>query len=78
MKRFRPHLVACALATALTLGAAAAPASAHFQFLPNLTGTWRVTVTTFNCATQVANPPFKSFLTFSADGTYLETWGTPG
>lgn len=42
----------------------------HFE---GLTGTWRVQVTTYNCKTGVANPPFASFLTFDAAGTLTGT-----
>jgi hypothetical protein len=38
-----------------------------------LTGTWRVQVTTYNCKSGVANPPFSSFLTFDAAGTLTGT-----
>jgi hypothetical protein len=40
-------------------------------------GTWRVTVTTFNCATRIENPPFVSLLTFGADGSLIETTSSP-
>jgi hypothetical protein len=43
----------------------------------SLVGTWWVTVTTFNCSTQVANKPFVSLLTFGADGSLIETTSSP-
>lgn len=39
----------------------------------NLSGTWRTTVTTYNCDTGVENPPFSGFLTFNSDGTTTES-----
>ena len=43
-----------------------------------LVGTWRVTVTTFPCANpQATNPPFVSLLTFSDDGSLIETTSSP-
>lgn len=42
-----------------------------------LAGTWRVTITTYNCATNVANPPIASLLTFGADGSLIETTSSP-
>ena len=43
----------------------------------SLVGTWRVTVTTFNCSTKVENPPFVSLLTFGSDGSLIETTSSP-
>ena len=42
-----------------------------------LEGTWRVDVTLYNCATGVEAKPFKSFLTFGAEGTLVETTANP-
>lgn len=43
-----------------------------------LVGTWRVTVTTFPCASpQATNPPFVSLLTFGEDGSLIETTSSP-
>lgn len=42
-----------------------------------LTGTWRITVTTYDCATLVQNPPFKSFITYNIDGTMIESTSAP-
>jgi len=43
-----------------------------------LVGTWRVTVTTFPCANpQATNRPFVSLLTFSEDGSLIETTSSP-
>ena len=42
-----------------------------------LAGTWRVTVTTFNCTTKIPNPSFVSLLTFGQDGTLIETTSSP-
>ena len=46
--------------------------SEHWRF-EGLAGTWRVQVTTYNCKTGVANPPFASFLTFDEVGTLTGT-----
>ena len=40
-------------------------------------GTWDVSITTFNCATHVANPPFNSILAFEVGGTEMETTNNP-
>lgn len=43
-----------------------------------LVGTWRVTVTTYPCANpQAVNPAFASLLTFSEDGSVIETTSSP-
>jgi hypothetical protein len=42
-----------------------------------IVGTWRVQVTTYNCATGVQNPPFAAFLTFGGGGILLETTSSP-
>lgn len=64
-----------ALACLVFLGLAGSPALAqNGNSIPSkaLVGTWRVTITTFNCATQVPNPSFQSLLVFHDDGTMLE------
>lgn len=43
----------------------------------SLVGTWRVTVTTFNCSTKAENPSFVSLLTFGEDGSLIETTSSP-
>jgi hypothetical protein len=67
------------LACAIGLTAIGATAQANPPVAPilGLTGTWRVTVTTYNCSTLVQNPSFQSFLTFSLDGTLVETTSAP-
>jgi hypothetical protein len=65
--------VAVTMALALTQVAAA---DAHRP--ASLVGTWRVQVTTYNCATGVENPAFPAYLTFGADGTLVETTANPG
>jgi hypothetical protein len=82
LTRFRKSLRcagACAMVGALTLGAAVTSTAEAHNGPPAspLTGTWRVAVTTFNCATLVANPTFTSYLTFGADGTLVETTANP-
>jgi hypothetical protein len=42
-----------------------------------LAGTWRVQVTTYNCATLAENPAFSSYLTFGEDGTLIESTANP-
>ncbi len=71
----RGSLLAAGLGLMMSIGAATTAAAA-----PNnnsiaakaLVGTWRVTITTFNCSTKVENRPFDSLLTFHDDGTMLE------
>ncbi|HEY6641417.1 hypothetical protein [Povalibacter sp.] len=63
----------------LTLCAAVAPhaqAHAHGKHY-DLTGTWRTTVTTYDCSTGVENPSFSGYLTFSSDGTTAEATASP-
>ncbi len=48
-------------------------AVAQNRWAPNLVGTWRVQVTTYNCATGVESPAFPAYLTFGSDGTLVET-----
>jgi hypothetical protein len=68
---------ACALALASVC--ASAQANAPFAPLAGLTGSWRVTVTTYSCspATPAPSLTFKSFVTFSLDGTLVETTSSP-
>lgn len=54
------------------LAIAAVPAQAQ-----SLTGTWRVQVTQYNCATNATLATFESLLTFSQDGTITETTTNP-
>lgn len=42
-----------------------------------IVGTWRVQVTTYDCATGRQNPPFASMLTFGEGGTLIETTSSP-
>ena len=69
--------VAATLALALTQ---MATVDAHEQDFRagSLVGTWRVQVTTYNCATGVENPAFPAYLTFGVDGTLVETTANPG
>ncbi len=69
--------VAATVALAMTQFAAA---DAHGLNLraATLVGTWRVQVTTYNCATGVENPAFPAYLTFGTDGTLVETTANPG
>lgn len=50
---------------------------AQNRWNPSLVGTWRVQVTTYNCATGVGNPAFPAYLTFGSDGTLVETTANP-
>jgi hypothetical protein len=50
-----------------------AHASDRFDESSRREGTWRVDVTLYNCSTGVESPAFKSFLTFGAEGTLVET-----
>jgi hypothetical protein len=75
------RLIVRAAAAALVLTALSAPATAHGngsgRFLaPNaLVGSWRVTITPYNCQTLDEFPQFafQSMLSFSAGGTLHET-----
>ena len=65
---------------ALIAAAASAPLTASGwdgRHQAKLEGTWRVTVTTFNCTTQAAAPPFTSILSFSEGGSMTETTANP-
>ena len=71
-------LSASAALTGALLVATTTPASAGFES-PELTGTWRVTVQTYLCASGVhTGAPFQSLLTFGADGTMVESTENPG
>ena len=82
MKRFQQKLLGRCVggAAAIMLAASALAGSperfehAHFE---GITGTWQVEVTTYNCETGVANPPFTSLLTFDAFGTLTGTTANP-
>lgn len=85
MKSFygrRSFLRACTAAAGLALLASTtlAPTVAtagNKGSAKSLVGTWRVTVTTFNCTTRIDNPPFDSLLTFGLDGSLIETTSSP-
>lgn len=71
-------------ACAAALTAVAGLALGHDQqqsnslFGARLTGTWRVTVVTYNCADPTQTfLTFPSYLTFSADGTLIEVPSNP-
>jgi hypothetical protein len=77
---FKQMGVAGALAATMALALTqVAAADAHRQKSPaaGLVGTWRVLVTTYNCATGVENPAFPAYLTFGVDGTLVETTANP-
>jgi hypothetical protein len=59
--------------------AAPAVASPNDNSIPAraLAGTWRVSITTYNCVTNVQNRPITSLLTFGADGSLIETTSSP-
>ena len=64
-----------AIACLVFFGLAGSPALAQSSnSIPSkaLVGTWRVTITTFNCTTQAQIATFPSLLTFHDDGTMLE------
>jgi hypothetical protein len=71
-------LPACAALAGALLAVSASPAFAGFE--PHgLTGTWRVSVQTYSCASGVnTGVPFQSLLTFGADGTLVESTENPG
>ena len=70
-----------ALACALALASICATARANASTAPllGLTGSWRVTVTTYSCSpsTQAPSLQFKSYVTFSLDGTLVESTSSP-
>lgn len=61
---------------ALATSAVAQPGD-HDSDRDGIVGTWRVQVTTYNCATGIQNPPFAAYLTFGSHGTLLETTASP-
>lgn len=63
--------IACLVFLGLTTTPALAQSSNSISSKA-LVGTWRVTITTFNCATQAQIATFPSLLTFHDDGTMLE------
>jgi hypothetical protein len=66
------------LALAMGLAQASAPDSHPSEArTAALVGTWRVQVTTYNCATLAENPPFSSYLTFGEHGTLVESTANP-
>jgi hypothetical protein len=69
-------VLAAGLALALTQFTAA-DAHAQDSHGARLTGTWRMQVTTYNCATGVESPAFPAYLTFGDDGTLVETTANP-
>jgi hypothetical protein len=74
-----PFAPALALLSILALATSAvAQAGDHDSARNSIVGTWRVQVTTYNCATGVQNPPFASFLTFGSHGTLVETTASLG
>lgn len=69
---------AVALISILALGTSAVAQSGDSRSgQDGIVGTWRVQVTTFNCATGVQGPPFAAFLTFGSHGTLVETTASP-
>jgi hypothetical protein len=56
---------------------AGSPVRFEHERFEAITGTWQVQVTTYNCETGVANPPFFSLLTFDAFGTLTGTTANP-
>lgn len=73
-------ILACALALASVGANATTPAPNRWYDpspLAGLTGTWRITVTTYNCSTNVPNPAFQAYITFNIDGTMTETTSAP-
>lgn len=75
----RRRLAGAVAATMVLALAQTGAAGAHGQdFRPaSLVGTWRVQVTTYNCATGAENPAFPAYLTFGVDGTLVETTANP-
>lgn len=70
-------LIMAALMVGATIPAAVA-GNGHGRSLGKLEGAWKVTVTTYNCQTKQAAPPFVSLLSFTASGTMTETTANPG
>jgi hypothetical protein len=82
MKLFRDKLLGHCLggSAALLLAVnafAGSPGRFEHPRFEGITGTWQVEVTTYNCETGVANPPFSSLLTFDALGTLTGTTANP-
>lgn len=76
--RYLLTILALAVGLISTGAAAHAPGRVYDPSpITGLTGTWRVTVTTYDCATLVQNPSFKSLVTFNIDGTMIETTSAP-
>ncbi len=69
----------CVSATLAIASAAFANAQDEFEHgrFEDLTGTWRVEVTTYNCETGAPNNPFVSLLTFGTFGTLTGTTANP-
>lgn len=43
----------------------------------DLVGTWRMTVTLYNCTTGAEQPPFQSMISFAQGGTLTDTTASP-
>lgn len=76
-----PLLAAC-LAAALPIASARADTTVALAlpeavFANTPIGTWRVSITTFNCQTAIPNPPFESLLSFGIEGNESETTNNP-
>jgi hypothetical protein len=44
----------------------------------DIVGTWRMTVTIYDCSTGAERPPFQSMISFAQGGTMTETASNPG
>ena len=44
----------------------------------DIVGTWRMTVTIYDCSTAAERPPFQSMISFAEGGTMTETASNPG
>lgn len=44
----------------------------------DIVGTWRMTVTIYDCSTGAERPPFHSMISFAEGGTMTETASNPG
>lgn len=71
------HLAYALILTAVA-GSVHADNQRHGLKGAKITGTWRVTVVSYNCTTLVEAPPFAAYITFAADGTLIETSGNSG
>ena len=68
--RMRFFSVALALVGVIVLGSEPAAKTQSEQSPKGLQGTWRVTVTPFNCSTKVPlGSPFQALLAFARGGT---------